>query len=196
MLKIGLTGGIGSGKSTVAKQFTKLKVPVIDADLIAHELLASNNKISKKIVSHFSKDILTPQNRIDKKKLRNLIFSNKKDRLWLEKLMHPAIQKKMHSMIKNTRSPYCILMAPLLFETKFPIKTDRILVIDCWKKDQIKRIQQRDKSSIKQIQAIINAQIDRASRLKKADDIISNTGSLDYLRKTVKKLHYYYLSLA
>jgi dephospho-CoA kinase len=196
MLKIGLTGGIGSGKSTVAKQFAKLKVPIIDADKVARNLLKPNTKTYKKVVSHFGKDFLTKRKTINRKKLRNLIFTSKKERIWLEKLLHPAIRKKMRQLIAKAKTPYCILMAPLLFETKFPLKIDRVLVIDCWKKDQIKRIRIRDRSSTTQIQAIIKTQISRASRLRKADDIIRNTGTLDSLRKKVKKLHHYYLSIA
>lgn len=195
MLKIGLTGGIGSGKSTAAKYFTKLRVPVIDADKIARKLLTPNTKIYKKALSHFGKEFLTPRKTINRKKLRDLIFSNKKERIWLEKLLHPAIQQKMHQLVTKTKAPYCILMAPLLFETKFPLKTDRILAIDCWKKDQIKRSRNRDNGSLKEIQTIIKTQINRASRLRKSDDIIHNTSTLDNLKKEVKKLHRYYLSL-
>jgi dephospho-CoA kinase len=196
MLKISLTGGVGCGKSTAAKYFTGLKVPVIDADKIAYDLLLPNTATYKKTVAHFGKAFLTAKKTINRKKLRNLIFTNNKERIWLENLLHPAIRKKMHTLVKKSKAPYCILMAPLFFETKFPIKVDRVLVIDCWKKNQIKRIQNRDNSSIKQIQAIMQSQIDRASRLRRANDIINNTSTLAHLKKEVKKLHIYYLSLA
>ena len=196
MLKIGLTGGIGCGKSKAAEYFSKLKVPIIDADEIAHKLLLPNTQTYKKALAHFGQEFLTPKNNLNRKKLRNLIFSNRKERIWLEKLLHPAIQKEIERRISKLKTPYCIVMAPLLFETKSPIKTDRILAIDCWKKDQIKRIQKRDKNSIKQIQDIIKTQIDRSSRLQKADDIIQNNGTLIDLKKAVKKMHLYYLNLS
>ena len=196
MLKIGLTGGIGSGKTKAAEYFSKLKVPIIDADKIAHELLKPDTKLHKKVISHFGKDFLTSKNTLNRKKLRNLIFSNKKERLWLEKLLHPAIQKEINKKAKKLKSPYCIIAVPLLFETKFPIKIDRALVIDCWKKDQINRIRKRDKSSINQAKSIIKTQIDRKLRLKKADDAIKNTSTIDNLKKSVKNLHLYYLSLS
>ena len=195
VLKIGLTGGIGSGKSTVARYFAKLKVPIIDADEIVHELLKPKTSAYKKIVAHFGKTILTSRKLLNKKKLRDTIFSDSKERIWLEKLLHPQTIAKMQKDAKKTHAPYCILAIPLLFETRLPIKVDRILVVDCPKKTQIYRIHNRDHSSIKQIQNIIKTQINRGLRLQKAHDIIRNTGTLKNLEKEVKKLHLYYLSL-
>lgn len=195
MLKIGLTGGIGSGKSTVSKYFAAFKVPIIDADEIVHELLLPSTVTYKKIVAHFGKDFLGGDKQLNRKKLRDTIFSQDKERIWLEKLLHPAVRTEMRHRIAKTLAPYCILAVPLLLETKFPIKVDRILVVDCPKKTQIKRIREREPLTIKQAQAIINVQIDRKLRLQKADDIIYNNSTQQNLRKIVKKLHNYYLSL-
>ncbi len=195
MLKIGLTGGIGSGKSTVAKYFAKLNIPIIDADKIAHKFLEPNTTTYKKITARFGKKILTAKKTLDRSKLRQLIFCNKKERLWLEKLIHPRIRSEMIKHIRSLKEPYCIMVVPLLFETKNSPKADRILVVDCPKKIQINRVYKRNGYSISQIKAIITTQIDRRERLKQADDIIRNTGTIVNLKKMVKKLHNYYLSL-
>ncbi len=195
MLKIGLTGGIGSGKSVVAKYFTKLKVPIIDADKIAHELLLPKTTTYKKIVKHFGSNFLTPQKLINRKKLREVIFYNKKERVWLEKTLHPNICTIMLKRVQKIKAPYCIMIIPLLFESRPPIKVDRVLVIDCPQKLQINRARKRDHSTTKQIRTIIKTQASRRLRKQKADDIILNTGSLKHLENMVKKLHGSYLSL-
>jgi dephospho-CoA kinase len=196
VLKIGLTGGIGSGKSIAANYFAKLKVPIIDADKIAHKLLRPQTDTYKKIVSHFGKSFLTTRNLIDRKKLRNIVFSNKKERAWLEKTLHPHIRTIMDKRAAKIKAPYCIMIIPLLFETKSPIKVNRILVIDCPQKLQIERVSRRDNNTAKQIQAIIKTQTRRDLRRQSADDIIRNTGSLCQLEKAVKNLHRSYLSYA
>lgn len=195
MLKIGLTGGIGSGKSAVAKCFAELNIPIIDADKIAHELLKPNTVIYKKILAHFGKKFLTPKKTLDRNKIRQLIFHNKKERLWLEKLVHPRIRTEMIKRVTALKAPYCVMAIPLLFETKISPKVDRILVIDCPKKTQIKRTHERSNYSINQIKAIIATQLDRKERLKQADDVIRNTETIAELKKKVKKLHNHYLSL-
>lgn len=195
-LRIGLTGGIGSGKSTVASYFAKLKVPIIDADTVVHDLLKPTTIIYKKIVARLGNSYLNRKNILNKKKLRNLIFTNKQERLWLEKLLHPKVRTTMQKQAEQDSAPYSILVIPLLFETKFPLKLDKILVIDCSKKSQINRTRKRDHSNLKEIQTIIKTQINRRGRRQKADNIIDNSGSLASLKKTVKKLHHYYLSLS
>lgn len=195
MLKIVLTGGIGSGKSTVSKYFAKLNIPIIDADKIVHELLAINTIIYKKIIKHFGEDILSDKKTLDRKKISELIFHNKKERLWLEKLIHPRVHKEIIKQTKSYKAPYCIMAIPLFFETRFPPKVDRILVIDCPQKNQISRIRKRNSYSINQAKAIIATQIDRKNRLRQANDVIRNTGTTAELKEMVKKLHNYYLSL-
>ena len=195
MLKIGLTGGIGSGKSAAGKYFAKLNIPVIDADEIVHELLKPNTPIYKRIILHFGKNILTNKKTLDRKKLRQLVFHNKKERIWLEKLIHPYVRTEMTKRTKSLKSPYCVTAIPLFFETKSPPKVDRILIIDCPKKTQIKRIRERNQHTINQIKAILATQISRTERIKQANDVIRNTGTLNELKKMIKKLHNYYLSL-
>ncbi len=195
MLKVGLTGGIGSGKSAVASYFTKLKVPVIDADLIAHQLLKPGTSCYRQVCRHFGESILNANKNIDRKKLKEIIFTHKKERIWLEDLLHPAIRKKMEQNLKKIKAPYCVLVIPLLFETKYPMKLDRVLVVDCSSKNQIERLRKRDNCSIKQIKQIIGAQIKRTPRLKRADEIIYNNQTLADLKKTVRFLHRYYLGL-
>lgn len=190
LLKIGLTGGIGSGKSTAAKYFAKLNVPIIDADEIAHELLKPNTTIYKKIISHFNKKNLTRKN------IRRLIFSDTKERLWLEKLTHAHIRTEMEKRAASLKVPYCIMVVPLFFETKYPPKVDRILVIDCVKKNQIKHTLKRKSYSTNQIKAIIAAQVDRKERLMRANDIIYNTSTVTELKKMVKKLHEHYKKIS
>lgn len=195
MLKIGLTGGIGSGKSTVAKCFAKLNIPIIDADKIAHELLKPNTATYKKIIAYFGEKILTTRKALDRNKLRQLIFHNRKERLWLEKLVHPRIRTEMIKRVTSLKAPYCVMAIPLLFETKISPKVDRILVVDCPKKTQIKRTHERSHYCLNQIKAIIATQIARKERLRRADDVIRNTKTVAGLKKMVKKLHNYYLSL-
>lgn len=196
MLRIGLTGGIGSGKSTAAKYFAKLKVPVVDADQIVHELLKPNTKIYKKIIAHWGKSFLTKSKTLDRSKIRQLIFQSKKERIWLENLIHPYVRRKMAQRVTLLKAPYCIMVIPLLLETKFPPRVDRILAIDCPKKLQINRIRQRNSHTIKQIKAMIASQLSRNRRLQQADDAILNTKTLGNLKKAIIKLHNYYLSLA
>jgi dephospho-CoA kinase len=196
VLKIGLTGGVGSGKSTVAKCFAELGVPIIDADEIAHELFENNPLIYNKIISHFGVHVLTQDKYLDRKKISNIIFCDKKERLWLEELMHPVIRDEMLKRAELfNKEPYCIMVIPLLFETKFPPKLDRILLVDCTKEIQISRVANRDHHDIEKIEAIMGAQIDRNNRFKHADDIIDNVSSLAALKENVRKLHNYYLSL-
>jgi len=195
LVKIGLTGGIGSGKSTATKYFSQLDVPIIDADEISHELTKPGTPVYKKIIRYFGEEILNKNKQIDRKKLGQLIFSDKKQRLWLENLIHPCVRKQINKNLKLLKTPYCIIAIPLLFETKFPPKIDRVLVIDCPKNIQIQRLCKRSQCSISHAKAIIGAQIDRKERLLQANDIICNTKSLLELKKMVKRIHKYYLSV-
>lgn len=189
MLKIGLTGGIGSGKSTAAKYFKQLGVTVIDADKIVHSLLR-DQKLVKKIVAYFGNAVLTNQ-QLDRKKLRTIVFTNNKRRKWLEKLLHPAVYQKMRSIIK-VNSPYLIFVIPLLLETKKTNIVDRVLVIDTTQKNQIKRTQMRDHTSIAAVKKIIRTQISRKKRLTQADDVIINNGKIADLKRQIKIMHQFY----
>jgi len=186
MLKIALTGGIGSGKSTVAKYFKRLGAAVIDADEIVHDLLRKP-KIIRRIVNYFGSGVLVNR-QLDRKILRHLVFTNVKKRHWLEKLLHPLVYKKIQ-LCPKTRLPYIILVIPLLLETRKTTKFDRVLVIDSTEKNRIKRLRQRDHSSIRSIKNIMRTQVARRQRLAAADYLITNNGSLRNLEQQVKVLH-------
>lgn len=196
MLVIGLTGGIGSGKSTVAKCFAKHGITIIDTDKLAREVVTPNSPALKKITKHFGQDILDKAGKLKRKKLAALIFTQPKQRAWLENLLHPIIRKKMNSLIKKAQSPYCIAVIPLLAETKPNPSIDRVLVVDASTKQRSKRTQQRDKLAAEQIKKIMASQATRQQRLAIADDVINNNRDLHYLKKRVSSLHRKYLSLA
>jgi dephospho-CoA kinase len=190
MLKIGLTGGICSGKSTVVKFFENYNIKIIDADLIAHEIIKSNQSVFKKIVEHYGKQVLDSQSQqLNRKKLRNIIFTNSNERHWLENLLHPLIRTMIKQKVSQIDAPYCILVIPLLVESKSYDLVDRVLVIDCSIEKQLQRAIVRDNLTITQIQQIIATQVKREERLAIADDIIDNNNALEALSKQVEKLH-------
>ncbi|KOR28597.1 hypothetical protein TI05_16625 [Achromatium sp. WMS3] len=201
MLVIGLTGGIGSGKSTAAKHFAALGAYVIDADQIAHKLVAPGQKTLELIVNAFGSQILTANGNLNRAILRQLVFSNMDAKTRLEDILHPqiyiAIQNEI-SKIKEFKDtvPYIIIMVPLLLETQQTNLCQRILVIDIPESIQIERVQQRDGHTLTQIQAIMNNQWHRAKRLASADDIIDNSTDLISLIAQIDKLHTYYMSLS
>lgn len=196
ILTIGLTGGIGSGKSTVAQYFAELGVPIIDADLIAHELLEKNLVVRKKLVKYFGNDILDTQQNIDRKKLRALVFNDLKKLAWLESLLHPLIEKEMLTRAQSVQYPYCIFVIPLLLEKRKHYLVDRISVVNAPQQQQITRTTKRDKTSNDEVKKIINTQVDHKLHLTAAQDIINNDGSLETLRQQVRILHEKYLALA
>lgn len=185
ILTIGLTGGIGSGKSTVADFFEKLNVPIIDADKISHALTQPDTDITKKIIKHFGNS--------DRKQLRDIIFSNPIEKKWLENLLHPEIRKIMKEKIANVKSPYCICVIPLLAESTSIDFIDRILVIESSPELQIARAKMRDNSTADCIKAILASQASDLLRRKIADDIIINKGDLKALKKQVLEFHQRYL---
>ncbi len=196
MLKIGLTGGIGSGKSTVSKIFSDLEIPIIDADIIAHQLVEPGKPAIKDIAEQFGQQILTDQGALNRKQLKEIIFSDPEQKKTLEQILHPLVFAEMESQIKQLSSPYCILSIPLLLETQMQDFVDRILVIDCPVEVQLERVKNRDQLDIKTIQSIIASQVPREQRRQAADDIIINDADTQALAEQVKKLHNLYLSLA
>jgi len=196
MFVIGLTGGIGSGKSTVANFFAALEIPIIDADQIARELVEPNTPALKKIVNYLGSDLLLVDGSLNRNLLRKLIFQSPIDKKWLETLLHPLIKRKIRRCLQRIDSPYVILVAPLLFEAKFSDLLDRVLVVDTQIELQVARIQVRDSCSAEEVRAIIDNQITREERLAKADDIIHNDGELEDLQKNINLLHKRYLQLA
>jgi len=196
MLKIGITGGIGCGKTTVAKLFEQLNIPVIDADTIAHQLVEVGQPALREIAQAFGSNILNIDGSLNRKKLGQLIFSDSLEKQKLESIMHPLIYQAIQTALKSLNSPYCIISVPLLFETNMINLVDRILVIDCTMESQIERVQKRDGMPLAQIQAIIDSQVSRTYRKAHAHDLIDTSKSNDKLAETVKKLHNSYLSLS
>lgn len=196
MLVIGLTGGIGSGKTTVANLFAQHGAPIIDADIIAHDLTQPDMPAYKKIVDHFGNQYpIEKEHSLDRLLLRKIIFEHSHEREWLEGLLHPLILACIEKAISLISAPYCIVVIPLLFEIKPYSFIKRILVVDTPEQVQIDRIIKRDKLSDLQIKAIIHTQTTREIRLKGADDIILNNNDLAYLSKEVTRLHQLYMNL-
>ncbi len=195
MLKIGITGGIGSGKSTAAKYFAELGIEIIDADKIAHELTAINTPCANKIITHFGNKVLNKDGTLNRKYLRKIIYQDPKQKKWLEALLHPIIYAQMRARIKKVKSPYCVLIIPLLFETHAKNIVDRVLVIDSPEELQIERTLKREQISETELKKIFSAQISRTKRLAQADDIIYNDKSLHSLKRQVQKLHEKYLAM-
>ncbi len=196
MLKIGLTGGIGCGKSTVARIFEQLKTPVIDADEIAHQLVAIGQPALAQIQQDFGTVVFKPDGSLDRKKLSEIVFSDPEQKQKLESILHPLVYRSIQAKIKQLNTPYCIICIPLIFETNMTQLVDRILVVDCSFETQIERVQKRDNMTIERIQSIINSQVSRAFRKAHANDLIDNSETDDRLAEAVKKLHNLYLSIS
>ena len=196
ILRIGLTGGIASGKSTVAGPFAALEVPVIDTDQIAREVVEPGQPPLEKLVERFGAGILTPDGHLDRPKLREIVFSDPKARADLEALTHPAIGSAVQARAAVAGGPYQILVIPLLVEKGYQKHLDRVLVVDCPEALQLQRLQARDGTSPTQARAILEAQASRAARLKAADDMIRNESDVAALRQQVQALHHRYLQLA
>jgi dephospho-CoA kinase len=194
-LLIGLTGGIGTGKSTVCKLFAERGVAVIDADAIAKELVALDQPALQAIVQEFGKSIIDAQGRLHRDRLRSIVFSDPERRKRLEKLLHPLIREEMLSRANRAGGPYCILCIPLLIETAQSSAVDRVLVVDAPEALQIQRVIERDHLTIDEIKAIMQAQASREERLEAADDIIMNDSDITKLAEQVEALHQKYLAL-
>ena len=207
MFTVALTGGIASGKSTVASYFAELGVSIIDADQIGRELIDKSPEIRKQLVTRFGDCLLKKNETIDRDKLRAIIFSHPKDREWLEFLLHPLIYQEIKRSIQKAVGTYNLVVIPLLLENRTSkllkkrpssdnyIQFDRILLVTAPRELQIQRAEQRDRLGINQIDAILAAQISPAASIKKADDIIHNESNLQSLRKSTQALHEKYLSL-
>lgn len=197
MLVIGLTGGIGSGKSTVANLFAEYQVPIIDADIIAREMTLPGHPGYEPVIAHFGSAILQPDGQIDRKKLRQIIFSQPEEKQFLENLLHPLIRQEIERQINTQSAPYVIVVIPLLLESPYPYHfIQRILVVDAPIELQIERGRQRDQTQAIDIEAIINSQISREQRLALADEIIENAGKVADLIPQVRQLHEKYLIMS
>ena len=195
-LIIGLTGGIGSGKSTVAGIFQQLGVPVIDADVIARALVAPGQPALKEIIKAFGPDSVDASGVLDRNRLRKLVFSDPEQRRRLEAILHPRIRLEIIALTTNIQTPYCIVVIPLLLETDQRDLVDRILVVDTGVDKQLARVTMRNGLSEYEITAIIAAQASRDQRLAAADEVINNDGSLDELAPQVRAQHEKYLKIA
>lgn len=196
MLVIGLTGGIGSGKSTVTALFAKHNVPIIDADKVSRDLTQPNQPAFTQIVQHFGNHILLPDGTLDRSRLRRFIFTDTTQRLWLEELLHPLIQTDMEQQIKALSTPYCIAVVPLLFEVECYSFINRILVVDAPEQAQIARVVARDQAAATETEAILKSQASRKDRVARAHDVITNDGDMANLVPQVEKLHQLYLHLS
>jgi dephospho-CoA kinase len=193
---VGLTGGIGSGKSEVSSRFKKLGIDVIDADVVARQVVEIGRPALNDIAEHFGQAILNSDKSLNRQQLREIIFNSPAEKTWLENLLHPIIREEIIHQLKKANSHYAILSSPLLLETNQNELVDRVLVVDTREVLQLERASKRDKSKIGEIEKIIATQISRSDRCAKADDIISNHGDLNELDIEVRKLHQYYLELA
>lgn len=196
MLKIGLTGGIGSGKSTVTKMFSNLGITILDADIIAHQLTLPGNDCFNEIKQLFDDEFINNNGELDRKKIAQVIFSNTTKKIALEKILHPRIKQAMLHKIEQAKSSHYIILAiPLLLESNFKDLVDRIIVVDADDDIRIKRTQQRDNRTKEQIKDIMSHQIKREYRLQQADDILTNNGDLDELNDAVSQLHQQYMTM-
>ncbi|HNL91546.1 MAG TPA: dephospho-CoA kinase [Pseudomonadales bacterium] len=192
---VGLTGGIGSGKSAAADCFRSLGITVVDADVCARIVVEPNKPVLKTIVEHFGSEILQADGTLDRAALRQKIFADEAERKWLEALLHPLIFEEMWSQLQSAPSSYAILESPLLIETGQQAICQRTLVIDAPEAFQLARATARDNNSAAQVKAIMAAQASREQRLAKADDVIVNDGGLAHLHMQVEALHQKYLAL-
>jgi dephospho-CoA kinase len=186
---VGLTGGIGSGKSTAAKYFEKLGAKVINADVVARDSVSSGSQALLKIRQHFGEKIVDKKGKLDRSKLREIIFDNTSEKLWLENLLHPIIREKIILDINNASESYVLLESPLLFETNQYKLVNVVLLIDVPEELQVIRASQRDKSTSNEIKKIIKTQMPRSEKIKLSTYIADNTKSEDDLRNQVEYYH-------
>lgn len=193
---VGLTGGIGSGKSAATLEFEKLGVTVVDADVVARQVVEPGTDALARIVAYFGEEILSADGELDRSALRNAVFDNDQHKTWLNQLLHPAIRTLMQQQIIHAPGPYCILAVPLLIENNLTGMCRRVVVVDCPESMQLARAIKRDGSDERIIKNIIKSQASREQRLAAADDVIDNSGSIDQLASQVTRLHHQYLTLS
>ena len=193
---LGITGGIGSGKSEASQHFIDMGVDLVDADQAARLVVEPGRPALARIAKHFGASVLMPDQQLDRAALRNIIFEDPEQRRWLEALLHPLICEEIRIHLARARSTYAILVSPLLIESGQYRMTQRILVIDVLKSLQITRTLRRDRISEDQVNAILKAQSGRKERLSHADDVLVNTQDLAWLHTEVERLHHFYLTLS
>jgi len=193
---VGITGGIGSGKSAVSDRFKALGIEIVDADIASRAVVKPGMPALEDIRAHFGDAIILPDGSLDRAALRQKVFADTAERKWLEGLLHPRILEWIRSELAATRSVYAILVSPLLFESGQYRQTHRVLVVDVPERVQLERTMARDANSETQVRAIMAAQMKREERIARADDVIVNDGALDALDNAVANLHTRYLELA
>lgn len=191
-----LTGGIASGKTTVSELFEKLGVPVIDTDVIARQVVTPGRPALERIVHEFGTEFLRPDGCLDRKKMRELIFSSAESRKKLEGIIHPAVRSQVLLQVEKVDQPYCIIVIPLYFESSGFFHADRVLVVDVREETQISRLMDRDSTTLSTARSILHSQASRKQRLALADDVLENEASPTELNVKVRKLHESYLSQA
>jgi len=196
MLVVGITGGIGSGKTAVTDIFSTLGIDIVDADIAARVVVEPGTTALRQIAQHFGPQLIQTDGSLDRAALRRIIFQDANAKQWLEQLLHPLIGEEVRRQLDAAKSPYVIFVSPLLIEAKQHLFCNRILVVDVAEEVQLQRTVARDNNDAPQVQRIIASQANRTQRLAYADDIIENTGSLEQLREQVEKKHRFYLELA
>lgn len=196
MFVVGVTGGIGCGKSLVTSLFEQCAITIIDTDVISRQSVTLGSTCLEQLTQKFSHSILLDDGNLDRNKLREIIFTDNQAKAFVESVIHPVVRSEIHHQITTARSAYCILASPLLFETKQTGLTDRVLVVDVPPELQCLRTMKRDNITEEQIKRITDSQVDRQFRLERADDVIDNSGSVDNTNAQVLHLHALYLSLA
>lgn len=196
MLVVGVTGGIGSGKTAATDRFQALGITVVDADLASRVIVEPGRPALQSIAEHFGPGVIEANGTLNRRALREIVFANPDERKWLERLTHPLIAQEILQQIQASQSPYTILASPLLLESGQSRMAQRVLVIDVPEELQIARTTTRDNTDANGVKAIIAAQMKRADRLAKADDVIVNDKSLTELHAAVDALHQQYLQMA
>lgn len=193
---VALTGGIGSGKSTVANAFADLGINIIDADIIARQVVEPGTPALKAIAEHFGSEVIATDGSLQRRILRERIFSDPDEKKWLNALLHPLIQQETQRQFQQATSPYLLWVVPLLVENALYKKADRVLVVDVTPETQLRRTMQRDDVTREHVEQILAAQATREARLAVADDVIDNNGAPDAIVSDVARLHALYLQFA
>lgn len=196
MFVVGVTGGIGSGKTAATDAFAALGIAIVDADIASRKVVEPGSSALQQIAEHFGTQILRSDGSLDRAALRHIIFANTAEKNWLEQLLHPLIAIEIQHQLQTATSPYIVFVSPLLIESKQNAFCNRVLVIDAPEEIQLQRTMQRDNNDAAQVQRIIASQASREYRLQHADDVIENTGSIEYLTQQIATLHARYLQLA
>lgn len=193
---VGVTGGIGSGKTTICREFEKLGAPVIDTDQVARDVVAPGSPGLAAVVDAFGAEVLTADGQLDRRRVRQLVFATPALRERLEAILHPLIRQETDARVMAAGFPYCLVCIPLLVERGGGNRVNRVLVIDCPTEIQLQRVMARDELTAPEVAAIMRTQASREDRLAVAHDVLENTGDVALLRPRIQALHARYLQLA